>query len=830
MTFLLTVLIGMAVTDSHAHDIEVPNTDGVTIYYNIINNTELSVTHKGNTINNENKYSGSLTIPESVLYNESTYKVTDIDINAFYACNNLTSITIPKSIKKIYDLTFEGCSSLKSIIIENGDEELTFETFYTYSGYQSKWYKDNPLDSVYLGRNYKTSYYTYYPFSEHPTLRAVAFGNNVKSIGDCAFRDCRNLQSIKLGSNIETIGFDAFWNSSKLDTIIIPSGLKAIGSNAFYCPHISTLIIEDGEDLDLYNGQKGTEFKGSSIDSLYLGRSNVNIVSDSIKHVTIGKIKKLVGLGGKTINVLDIIEAPDTLRIPVYQNSSYAGGRINYYYTTPFNNKTIDSLYCNRIVSVYDTYNENTTVHPFEGVTSSFKLEIGKNLTEIGDGMFYGCKIPSLFIPNNIKHISPTAFNNCYTLTSVTIEDGTEPLNFGDGNNFYGCQLGDVYLGRNMQYSTNSPFKSNKEGICNIVFGDNVTDIPEYAFLGLKNVNALSLPPNLKKISKQAFYGCESLTTISIPGSVTEIGQQAFDLCRSLKTLSFEYGTETLAFTAPENNLNNAFQNSPIEDIYLGRNISFSNSSPFSIIETLKTLTIGNEVTHVANKAFIGCPNLKDVTSYAKTVPTTGEVVFTPSYLPNATLHVPYELYCQYKVAPTWKDFGNIQNFEGLYNLTYIVDGEVYKDSIVEQNTPIIPEADPAKEGYTFSGWSEIPETMPAHDVTITGTFTINSYDLTYMIDEEVYKVVAYNYGAAITPEPLPEGDYASFEWVGLPETMPAHDVTIHANYVTGITDISMTEKIVRIYSPNGKILNKLQKGLNLVLMRDGTITNIVIK
>ena len=57
---------------------------------------------------------------------------------------------------------------------------------------------------------------------------------------------------------------------------MISPSVKSIGSNAFYCPHISTLIIEEGEDLDLYNGEKGIEFKGISIDSLYLGRSNVN--------------------------------------------------------------------------------------------------------------------------------------------------------------------------------------------------------------------------------------------------------------------------------------------------------------------------------------------------------------------------------------------------------------------------------------------------------------------------------------------------------------------------------------------------------------------------
>ena len=33
------------------------------------------------------------------------------------------------------------------------------------------------------------------------------------------------------------------------------------------------------------------------------------------------------------------------------------------------------------------------------------------------------------------------------------------------------------------------------------------------------------------------------------------------------------------------------------------------------------------------------------------------------------------------------------------------------------------------KKGYTFSGWSEIPETMPAHDVTVTGSFEIDGID-----------------------------------------------------------------------------------------------------
>lgn len=166
-----------------------------------------------------------------------------------------------------------------------------------------------------------------------------------------------------------------------------------------------------------------------------------------------------------------------------------------------------------------------------------------------------------------------------------------------------------------------------------------------------------------------------------------------------------------------------------------------------------------------------------------------------------------------------------------LYTLTYKVDGEVYKTATVVYGTAITPESAPTKEGYTFSGWSEIPTTMPAHDVEITGTFTINKYKLTYMIDDKVYKDTIYEYGATIIPEPMPKGNYTNFGWIDLPETMPAHDVVVHADYTTGIMEMIIAKpKDVLNYSPNGRKRNKPQKGLNLVVMKDGTIKKIVVK
>ena len=117
---------------------------------------------------------------------------------------------------------------------------------------------------------------------------------------------------------------------------------------------------------------------------------------------------------------------------------------------------------------------------------------------------------------------------------------------------------------------------------------------------------------------------------------------------------------------------------------------------------------------------------------------------------------------------------------------------------------------------------------MPAHDLTVVGVFTINSYKLTYMIDDRVYKETMYEYGATIAPESQPEGDYATFEWTNLPQTMPAHDVVVHASYTSGIIEVLMTtQRNIRIYSPNGKKLDKLQKGLNIVVLDDGTVKKV---
>ena len=86
--------MSMTGSKTFAHDIEVANDDGVTIYYVWTNNnTELVVSYCGSDYQAySNEYTGNVVIPESVEYNGNTYPVTSIGFRAFSDCSSLTSV------------------------------------------------------------------------------------------------------------------------------------------------------------------------------------------------------------------------------------------------------------------------------------------------------------------------------------------------------------------------------------------------------------------------------------------------------------------------------------------------------------------------------------------------------------------------------------------------------------------------------------------------------------------------------------------------------------------------------------------------------------------
>ena len=159
------------------------------------------------------------------------------------------------------------------------------------------------------------------------------------------------------------------------------------------------------------------------------------------------------------------------------------------------------------------------------------------------------------------------------------------------------------------------------------------------------------------------------------------------------------------------------------------------------------------------------------------------------------------------------------------YTITYMVDNEIFATATIAYGDTIVPIAEPSKEGYTFSGWSSIPETMPAEDVVIKGSFNVNYYALKYIVDNEPFATDSIAYGTIIElrEEPIKEG-YKFSGWSEAPETMPAHDVEIYGNFIfSSVTDVKLdseqSQKVLEnnqlfIIRPDGKKYNTIGQEL----------------
>ena len=148
------------------------------------------------------------------------------------------------------------------------------------------------------------------------------------------------------------------------------------------------------------------------------------------------------------------------------------------------------------------------------------------------------------------------------------------------------------------------------------------------------------------------------------------------------------------------------------------------------------------------------------------------------------------------------------------YTLTFDADNGTEATVITQDyGTKFDTPADPTREGYTFAGWDmDIPETIPAEDMSFTALWSVNSYKLVYILDGEVYAEYDVEYGSEITPENDPEKTGYTFDgWTGIPETMPAHDVEIYGSFsvVTAIRTILADEKAVDVYNLNGVLVKR---------------------
>ena len=239
--------------------ITVKYNNGTTLCYKILDNfgnvtlTWDRTNGRKNFDDGPSSYKGDISIPSFITTgqnDEFTFRVMEIDQNAFYGCSEVTSIDIPYSVLRIVDGAFKGCSGIKKFTVNENNQSYKDVDGILFS-------KDNKMLIKYPAQKETAEYVISEEvaiicteaFMDNAFLRKVSVGNFVTAISDNSFKNCTALEEVELGGTVRIIGAESFKNCPKLALV------NAHGMWPAHCPNVFDDAAKQNAKLYVPRGQ-----------------------------------------------------------------------------------------------------------------------------------------------------------------------------------------------------------------------------------------------------------------------------------------------------------------------------------------------------------------------------------------------------------------------------------------------------------------------------------------------------------------------------------------------------------------------------------------------
>ena len=633
------------------------------IWYEFDSSTKTAtVTYEGSDYDSySNEYTGSVVIPASVTYNDEEYSVTSIGERAFSGCTGLTSLTIGNSVTSIGIGAFSSCRGLTSVTIGNSVTSIGDYAFYNCSGLTSVHISDIAAWCAisFASSDANPLHYARNLYFNDELITNLVIPDNVTSIGDGAFRNCRSLTSVTIPNSVTSIGNDAFYNCSGLTSVhisdiaawcaisfassdanplyyahnlylkeklvtdlVIPNSVTSIWNNAFYnCSCLTSVTI--GNSVTSIGS---SAFHQCTSLKIVINNSALDIVKGSTNYGYVAYYAIDVYKGRDVIDDFVFSKKDETDYVVVYTGSdsqvtlpaNYRGGSYGVAAYLFYNNTTVKSItLSNSVTSIGD--------YAFNGCSNLNVVYIGNSVISIGQEAFRNC--PQLYkiimLPNSV----PSGINDAFSTLSgrITYVGNT---NYQSGYDVLGTQriypnLNSYFTVDGIVYALSNPSKrtcdiidcdysgaTTEFTIGNTVVYRNVTlsvdSININAFRNNQEMTKLTVN-NMAGIGDYAFANCDKLNNVIIDDSVKNIGNYAFQSCSSLENVTIQnkgnIGTQAFNGSSTQN-----------PATYIISNVGAIGESAFANCSKLQKAQLGNQIPSINQSAFSGCVLLDSIT------------------------------------------------------------------------------------------------------------------------------------------------------------------------------------------------------------------------
>lgn len=504
---LICVLVSVC---GYADKIEV---DGIS-YYISLNSTEAEVAQKSP------EYSGDVVIPESFKYGGKTYTVTAIGSYAFNYCQELTSVTLPNTIKEIGNGAFYYMgNNITSIAIPNSVEKIGAGAFASNNNLERIEFKADNKNFIF--EDYMLLTYDRKTLVQVLSKKEGAFvvPNTVTTLAAKALNCCRNITSITLPKSLITIEEEVF-EGVRIQELNIPENVSYIAEGTFLDIDFYSLTVDpNNTSYVCENGILMDAAKTMVLANTWNASFNI---PESVKKIGMGTFSNISSLKELTI-----------------PNS------IEYIGKDAFENcDELEKLTIGSSVKTLETYFSSANK-----LTSIVSLAVTPPNSE----------------PDRYRY--PILFSRTVRETAtLTVPKGS--LEAYRKNSSW-KEIVNIVEAENTPGGDEEVWKGNMlNGIYYTLHDDTKTaEVVPYSFyyypeLGENEPYAgdIVIPQTVKKdgqtykvteIADYAFEGC-SITSVSLPSTIENIGINPFNLCHSLASFTIDAGNKHFVF---ENNM-----------------------------------------------------------------------------------------------------------------------------------------------------------------------------------------------------------------------------------------------------------------------------------